>query len=94
MTPASSTRGNPDIVFPPNAGKKAIPFSRPGVGWNGSAKIDSWLEIPNSNSYILVASGGDLAWIQIPEGNLSVLAASGGEIEWLETKDCNASPTP
>ena len=94
MTPSLSTRGNPDITFPPNAGKKAIPFSRPGVGWNGSAKIDSWLEIPNSNSYILVASGGDLAWIQIPEGNLSVLAASGGEIEWLETKDCDASPTP
>lgn len=69
MIPASSTKGNPDIKFPPNAGKKAIPFSRPGVGYNGSALIDSWAEAPNSGTYVLASVDGNILWIATTDCN-------------------------
>jgi hypothetical protein len=96
MTQNSSTKGNPDIVNPPNAGKKAIPFSRPGVGYNGSAKIDSWAEAPLDGDYILYSSGGEIKWgLKAPAGaGTSVLASVGGVIQWIGTTDCDATPTP
>jgi hypothetical protein len=56
--------GNPDIKYPPNAGKKAIPFSRPGVGKNGGPLIDSWAEAPNSGTYVLASVDGNIQWIE------------------------------
>ena len=54
--------GNPDIKYPPNNGK-AIPFSRPGVGHNGSPLIDSWATAPNSGTYVLASINGNIQWI-------------------------------
>ncbi len=96
MTPALSSKGNPDIKFPPNAGKKAIPFSRPGVGYEGSAKIDSWAEAPLDSDYILYSSGGDIKWgLKAPSGNgTSVLASVDGVIQWIGTSNCDQQSTP
>ncbi len=55
--------GNPDIKYPPNAGKQAVPFSRPGAGYNGGPLIDSWAEAPNSGTYVLASVNGSIQWI-------------------------------
>jgi hypothetical protein len=56
--------GNPDIKYPPNAGKQAVPFSRPGVGSNGGPLIDSWAEAPNDDKiYVLASVNGSIQWI-------------------------------
>ena len=55
--------GNPDIKYPPNAGKQAVAFSRPGVGSNGGPLIDSWAEAPSGGTYILASVNGSIQWI-------------------------------
>lgn len=55
--------GNPNIKYPPNAGKQAVPFSRPGVGYKGSPLIDSWAEAPKSGTWVLVSKDGTIQWI-------------------------------
>jgi hypothetical protein len=55
--------GNPDIKYPPNAGKQAVPFSRPGAGSNGGPLIDSWAEAPNSGTFVLASKDGTIQWI-------------------------------
>jgi hypothetical protein len=63
-TPDVKTKGgNPDIKYPPNAGKQAVAFSRPGVGSNGGPLIDSWAEAPNSGTYVLASVNGSIQWI-------------------------------
>lgn len=59
----TSRQVNPGMVFPPSNGKRAIPYSTPGVGYNGSALIDSWAEAPDSGTYVLGSVNGNIQWI-------------------------------
>jgi hypothetical protein len=63
--------GNPDIIFPPNnAGRQAIPVSRPRVGqpprpgFERGPLIDTWAESPISGTYVLGSINGVVQWIQ------------------------------
>jgi hypothetical protein len=59
---APGIRG-PDIKFPPN-NQQAVPFSRPGVGYNGSPLVDSWAEAPSgSGTYVLASVNGTIQWL-------------------------------
>lgn len=58
--------GNPDIKYPPN-NQQAIPFSRPGVGYQGSPLIDSWAEAPGNGTYVLASINGVIQWIVTEE---------------------------
>jgi hypothetical protein len=56
--------GNPNIKYPPNA-RQAIPFSRPGVGYNGGPLVDSWAEAPpGGGTYVLASVGGTIQWLE------------------------------
>lgn len=56
--------GNPDMKYPPNnEGRQALPFSRPGVGFNGGPLVDSWAEAPSSGTYVLASINGVIQWI-------------------------------
>lgn len=55
--------GNPSIKYPPNS-TQSIPFSRPGVGYQGSPLVDSWAESPSSGTYVLGSINGQIQWIQ------------------------------
>lgn len=69
-TDSNTQQVNPNIKFPPSNNKQAIPFSRPGVGWNGSALIDSWAEAPNDNkTYVLASINGQIQWIATTDCN-------------------------
>lgn len=96
MTPISSTRGNPDIKFPPSDGKRAIPFTTPGIGYGGSALIDSWAEAPKDTEYILYSVAGEIQWgLKAPTGSGTfVLASVGGKMQWIATTNCDATPAP
>ena len=61
--------GNPDIKYPPNAGKQAVAFSRPGVGKTGGPLIDSWAEAPNSGTYVLASVNGSIQSIATTDCN-------------------------
>jgi hypothetical protein len=63
QAPAATDLRGPDIKFPPN-NQQAVPFSRPGVGYNGSPLVDSWAEAPSgSGTYVLASVNGTIQWL-------------------------------
>lgn len=81
--------GNPSIKYPPN-NTQSIPFSRPGVGYEGSPLVDSWAESPQQGSSILKSTNGSIDWLsQAPSSGTFVLGSIGGQIQWIATENCN-----